>query len=546
MHETMLKGNRLVWVLIVTLTIILAGGFLYYVKTIQNDGSASDVTSGKTEIQQAVARTGDLTISASGSGELVPASSVDLSFQHSGTVLELNVNVGDQVQAGDVLATLQIDLSVTEREAELAGAQLQVLLAQQNLDQLYQDAQIEAAQALTAVEQARLSLEDLQDLDVELALAQQAVFEAEELIEDAEMALYIQNSSPSLEAYAIANASLMFKEKDLGEILDEIAGVEFQIKSAPNDLIRNRLNQQLLNLQLQLANQRVDYDQALYRYNVLDDAPNETELALADAQLATAQNQFADAQADLEKLQTGPDSSAIILAQAELSEAEADWERLKNGPDPEEVALAEAQLAKAEAELALVQQEQLILDLVSPLDGTVLSVNTSVLDRVSTGNTILTLADMRQPTVEVYMDETDLQQIQVGNKAEVIFDALPEKTFEGHIQEVDPSLSNTNNTSTVKALVKLDSLPNQFISLPNGFNAAVDIISGETTNAVLIPIEALHQQEDGGYIVYVINGNEVESRQVQVGLVDLTTAEILSGLQPGELVAIGNITIDQE
>jgi multidrug efflux pump subunit AcrA (membrane-fusion protein) len=128
----------------------------------------------------------------------------------------------------------------------------------------------------------------------------------------------------------------------------------------------------------------------------------------------------------------------------------------------------------------------------------------------------------------------------------VIFDALPEKTFEGHILEVDPSLSNTNNTSTVKALVQLDSLPNQLISLPSGLNAAVDIISGETTNAVLIPIQALHQQEDGGYTLYVINGDEVESRQVWVGLVDLTTAEILSGLQPGELVAIGNITIDQE
>lgn len=528
------------------MAVIFAGGFLYYAEAIQKNGSASNGSSGGTETQQAVARVGDLIISASGSGEVVPASSVDLGFQHSGTILELNVNLGDQVQAGDVLAKLQIDQSATEREAELAGAQLQVLLAQQNLDQLFQDAQIESAQALTAVEEARLTLEDLQDSELELALAQQAVFEAEELIEDARMALYILNSTPSQEAYAIANASLMFKEKNLGEIQDEIARVEFKIKSAPNDLIRNGLEQQLLNLQLELANQRVDYDQALYRYNALDDAPDETELALAETQLTVARNQLADAQADLEKLQAGPDSSAIVLAQAELSEAEGDWERLKNGPDPKEVALAEAQLAKAEAELALVQQEQLILDLVSPLDGTVLSVNTSVLDRVSTGNTILTLADMRQPTVEVHLDEIDLLQIQVGNKAEVVFDALPEKTFEGRIQEIDPSLSNTNNTSTVKALVQLDTLTNQFISLPNGFNATVDIISGETTNAVLIPIEALHQQEDGGYIVYIINGDEVESRQVQVGLADLTTAEILSGLQPGELVAIGNITIDQE
>lgn len=546
MRETVLKGKRLFWVLIVTLTMIFAGGFLYYAEAIQNKSSASDRSSGETETQQAVARTGDLTISTSGTGELMPALSVDLSFQHSGTILELNVNLGDQVQASDVLAKLQIDQSVTEREAELVGTQLEILLAQQNLDQLYQDAQIEAAQALTAVEEARRSLEDLQDSDLQLALAQQAVFEAKELIEDAEMDLYILNSSPPQEAYAIANASLMFKEKNLGEIQDEIARVEFQIKSAPNDIVRKRLEQQLLNLQLQLANQRVDYDQALYRYNVLDDAPDETELALAEAQLGAAQTQLVEAKNDLEELQSGPKNSAIILAQAQWDEAEAEWQRLKNGPDPADIALAKAQLAKAEAQLAMLEQDKLILDLASPIDGTVLSVNTSVLDRVSMGNTILTLADMRQPTVEVYLDELDLQHVQVGNRAAVVFDALPEKTFEGHIVEVDPSLSNVNNTSTVKALVQIDSLPDQFISLPNGLNAAVDIISGETTDAVLIPIEALHQQEDGGYIVYVINGDEVETRQVQVGLVDLTTAEIISGLQPGELVAIGIITIDQE
>lgn len=540
-----MKRNRLIWVILVTLTIIVAGGYIYYLTAGQNAGSGSEQASSATAIQQAVARTGNLTISVSGSGELVPASSADLSFQENGQLVELNANVGDQVQTGDILASLQIDLTLAEREAGLASAQLGVVIAQQHLDQLYKTEQIETAQALTAVEEAQRSLDDLKDMDLELALAQQAIYEAEEVIEEAEMALYIVNSSAPQEAYAIANASLLFKEKDLQEIQDQIAKVEYQIKSAPNETVRDRLKQQLLNLQLQLANQRVDYDQALYRYNSLDDAPDTIDLAVAEAQLAAAQAQLAEAHKDLEDIQTGPKSSAIAIAEAKLSEAEAAWERLKNGPDPAEIALAEAQLAKAKAELTLVEHDQLILDLISPMDGTVLSVNTSVQDRIN-NDTILTLADMGQPTVEVYLDEIDLQHVQVGYKAEVVFDAIPERIFPGHIIEIDPSLANVSNTSAVKALVQLDTLPNQFFSLPNGLNATVDIISGETTSAVLIPIEALHQQDDSSHIVYVINGEVAEPRTVQVGLVDLTTVEILSGLQSGELVTIGNVNIDQE
>jgi HlyD family secretion protein len=310
-------------------------------------------------------------------------------------------------------------------------------------------------------------------------------------------------------------------------------------------MVRDRLDQQLLYLRVQLAKQQVEYENALNKYNSMDDPPEAIDLAVAEAQLKTAQAQLAEAQNDWKEAQTGPQDGDLAMAEARLAEALAEWERLKDGPDPNDIELGEAQLAKAETKLAAVQGGQLVLDLVAAMDGTVLSISAQVGDRIS-NQIILTLADLRQPSVEVLLDEIDLANVQVGNRAEIIFDAMPELTFHGKIVEIDPSLSRVGNSQALRALVILDTLPNELIKIPLGLNAAVDIITGEATNAVLVTVEALEQKADGSYIVYVIDGEAVEPRPVQVGLIDATTAEIVAGLQPSEQVAIGNLNFDQE
>jgi RND family efflux transporter MFP subunit len=527
------------------LFVVIAGGFFYLTLSAASGDSNQGQLAGEDEIQGAVARTGDLILSVSGSGELVSVSEAGLSFQEQGELVELNVHVGDQVQTGDVLARLQIDQTAAELAANLTNAELEVLRAQQSLDQLYENAEFAAAQALVALEGAQLAVEELLDDELEQALAQQALHLAEEAVQEAEMNLYIVNSSPSQEAIDIAYASFLFKEKDLKEIQLRVAQTEYQFKSAPNQVVRDRLNQQILNLRVQLANQQLEYENALYKYNTLGDPPDMVDLTVGDAQLSTAQAQLAEAQKNWEEVESGPKESDLAVAEAKLGEAQAELDNLKDGPDPDEIVLAEAQLANAEAKLAMLQAEQLVLDLVAPMDGTVLSISAEVGDRIN-NQTILTLADLSQPSVEVYLDEADSADIQVGNQAEIIFDAIPELIFEGQVVEIDPGLSRIGNTQGLRVVVVLDPLPNELIKLHLGLNAAADIITGEATNAVLVTVEALEQQDDGSYSVFVINGETIEQRPVQVGLMDATTAEIVSGLQPREQVAIGNLNFDQE
>lgn len=539
-----MKRNRIAWIGL-ALFVIIAGGFLYLTLSAASGDSNQGQLAGEDEIQGAVARTGDLILSVSGSGELVSVSEAGLSFQEQGELVELNVHVGDQVQTGDVLARLQIDQTAAELAANLTNAELEVLRAQQSLDQLYENAEFAAAQALVALEGAQLAVEELLDDELEQALAQQALHLAEEAVQEAEMNLYIVNSSPSQEAIDIAYASFLFKEKDLKEIQLRVAQTEYQFKSAPNQVVRDRLNQQIFNLRVQLANQQLEYENALYKYNTLGDPPDMVDLTVGDAQLSTAQAQLAEAQKNWEEVESGPKESDLAVAEAKLGEAQAELDNLKDGPDPDEIVLAEAQLAKAKAKLAMLQAEQLVLDLVAPMDGTVLSISAEIGDRIN-NQTILTLADLSQPSVEVYLDEADSADIQVGNQAEIIFDAIPELIFEGQVVEIDPGLSRIGNTQGLRVVVVLDPLPSELIKLHLGLNAAADIITGEATNAVLVTVEALEQQNDGSYSVYVINGETIEQRPVQVGLMDATTAEIVSGLQPREQVAIGNLNFDQE
>ncbi len=537
--------KKVLWVAAAILVVVLSGGLLYIAVTGTAAATLQNQGQDETAIQQGVARSGELIVSVSGSGELAPASTTDLSFQEIGELVALNVKAGDEVQAGDVLARLEVDRTPAEQKADIASAELAVVLAQQVLDRLYENTQLDAARALAALEDVQQALDELSIIDTELASAQDEVAQAKEAIAEAELQIALLNATPSQEAIDIAYSSLLFKEKDLQDLEKQLARIENQIKSAPDKTVRDRLKTQLLNLEIRLLELQTDYDNALYKYNALGAPADPFEVSLAEARLATAQAQLEAALKELERVQAGPESGAIALAAAQLSQAQDEWEHLKDGPDPEKIALAEAELARAQAKLDLVLGEQLILDLVAPVDATVVAVNAAVGDRIG-NKPILSLADMDQLQVVVYIDETDLANVQVGNRAVVSFDALADMTFEGRITAVDPSLQVSSNTPAVQALVLLEPASHPLNDLPTGLNASVELIAGQVENAVLVPLEALQRESDNSYYVYVIEADGIERRPVEVGLMDLTTAQITGGLAAGEVVATGSLDVDQE
>ena len=513
------------WIYLIALLLLAAAGYAGYRVLTQTEAEAS----ASNQIQTASARRGELTVFASGAGQVVPATEVGLGFDESGTLLEILVKVGDRVQAGQVLARLETNQSEQDIALALAQAELDVLTAQQALDEIYASTQMDAAEALKAVEDAEQALEDLQSSDLRQAQALQAVAEAQEAVKEAERAYNGVRSTASESVIDAAYAELVLAEKQLKEMQGKFA----DYANKPDD------NLEKANLQLKLSQAQGAYDTALSYYNAVSGTGSELDLERTTAELATAQAELAEAQREWERVKDGPTPGEIALAEANREVARSKYEILKNGPDPAEIALAETNLANAQAQLAVAQEDQAVIDLVAPFEGTILSIDASVGETVST-EAMITLADLSQPLLQVYLDEGDFDKVAVGLEAEVVFDSLPDSTYTGQLTAVNPSLQTISNVSTIVAEVQLDEESfSKPLALPVGSNASVDVIGGRAENAVLVPVEALREIDPGEYAVFVMEDGEPRLRVVTVGLMDYTSAEITSGLEAGEIVTTG-------
>jgi HlyD family secretion protein len=502
-------SGRIGWILLVVVAALGAGGYYLY----NTYWQPSTVTAEEPALQTAVAQRGDLTVFASAAGVVIPNAEIGVGFEESGTLIELLVEVGDQVQEGQILARLQTDQTEEDIALLVAQAEMNVLKVQIDLDEIYESADMDTALALQAVETAEQALEELYNVDLKQAEALEAIAEAEDNLKEVEREYNNVRSTASQTVIDAAHADMILKEEKLKEAKDRF-----------NEYADKRdTNLTKANLQLILTAAQQDYDDAVIYYNSVTSTGSELDKAVTAAKLATAQAELANAQHEWELIKNGPSPGEIAIAEATLADAEAEWELLKEGPDPDEIAIAEAELANAEAELAEVQEEKAEHELLAPMDGTIMSIDASVGEKISTGS-IIQLADLSLPLLEIYLDETDLNNVGIGYEIEVVFDALPEEIFIGHVIQIDPSLQSVSGVQAVRVLAQLD--PESFSKpqyLPVGLNASVDVIGGRAENVVLIPVEALREISPGEYAVFRMENGEPKLRVVTIGLMDYTS-----------------------
>ncbi len=226
--------------------------------------------------------------------------------------------------------------------------------------------------------------------------------------------------------------------------------------------------------------------------------------------------------------------AALVVANASVQEAQWYLDAL-NGKDVPATATG-TNLAALETAKLNVQSAKAALDatqIYAPVDGTIMTVSANLGDNVSS-SAIIVMGDLSQLYLKTYVDESDYQMFQVGNKAQVVFNALPDQTFKGKVVEVDPALDTSSGSAVVSGLVQLD--PTK-VNLLMGMSASVTVVAGQAQDAVLVPLTALHQSAGGKYSVFVIQNGKTTEQPVTVGLKDLVNAQILSGLQPGDVVS---------
>jgi HlyD family secretion protein len=218
----------------------------------------------------------------------------------------------------------------------------------------------------------------------------------------------------------------------------------------------------------------------------------------------------------------------LAVAQANYDDALREWNRLKDGPDPEDVQAAQARVDAAKATLGMAS-------LTAPFNGTVTEVNSLVGDQVGMGTASFRIDDLSSLLVDVEIPEIDINQIKVGQKVTVTFDAIQGKTYNGEVMEVARAGDVVQGVVNFNVTLKLLDADEQVLP---GMTAAVNIIVQQLTDVLLVPSRAI-RMSDSKMVVYLLENNQAVPVEISVGASSDTYSEVLSGnVKVGDLIIL--------
>ncbi len=364
----------------------------------------------------------------SATGEVFPAEYAVLSFEIGGQVVVLNVEEGDTVQVGDVIATLEtrnLEAAVAQAEAAVAvaEAQLEEAKAGPRPEEIAAVAQqVSAAQARIEAAQNRRDFLFTDITDDEILAAADELAQAQLALEDAQEAMDT----------LLYNASVTDQSEfdyDEGDINPLSAG----------EMLAESIALSELTLQL-----------AQTEYADLIDGPDPERVRIEEARIGAATAERDAAAARLRLLQSQPFEDQIAIAEAGVGEAEA--------------ALVEAQ--------ALLAQAQII----APFSGTVTDVFIDQSEFIGPGEAILEMGDLETLRVETTdLNELDVAQIDIGSTVDVTFDALPD-AVSGTVTQISPKAEEGTGVNYT-TIIDLEDIPDD---LRWGMTAFVDITASDS------------------------------------------------------------------
>jgi HlyD family secretion protein len=472
---------------------------------------------------------GSLDVLVDASGNLQASQTALLVWRTSGTVEQVLVSAGQDVQAGEALAQLQ--RQTLPRSLILAEAER--LEAQKALDAL-RDSQARAAQLNKAVEDARQALEDARSPELAQARALEAVAQAQKVVEQAERNLAVIRALPSTQAIEQAHATRLLAERALEETQTQVRRVEAQLNRPQPAYfffdIKSLYRKILKNLELQLISRQAAFEKADQRYQALLTPPDPQDVLVAEGNVLKAQAELADAQLQYQRLLAGPTPGTIAVLEAQLEDARRAAERWRQGPDTAEVLAAEARLKAAEAALQMDQ-------LAAPFAGTITQVNIQPGDQASSGALAARLDDLSALVAVVQVSEIDVNRIRPGQEAELRFEAVPQRTYRGEVSYVSPVGNAINGVTSFEVKIRVVDA-DEYVR--PGMTTEAMIVVERLADVLLAPAQAL-RFENGQRVVDMQRGSQVVTVPVEVGASSNDLIQILQGdLQPGDVLLLNS------
>ena len=340
-----------------------------------------------------------------------------------------------------------------------------------------------------------------------------------------------------------------------------------------------------------------------------DSAAAEAGLKAADDNIKTMQAALDHDKSDLERMKAEYDRSELLFKEKLLAKQDFDLKRYTYEAQVAAIRESETRLTQAHA-----TREQMVAQLKSaqkriamnqagltrfddllqkrnfyaPLDGVVTNLPVRQGESVvpglqnQAGTIIMTIADMSLITAEVKVDETDIVNIKLGQVADITIDAIPNKTFKGHVSEIgntailrstgvaaSQSAISSQEAKDFKVVVALDNPPDE---IRPGLSCTAKITTATRQNVLTIPIQALTVRQKGDLEavstgkkaadttvkldpaaekakkeeltgVFVVENGKAQFHKVETGITGATDIEVLSGLKEGGQIITGSYQV---
>ena len=272
---------------------------------------------------------------------------------------------------------------------------------------------------------------------------------------------------------------------------------------------------------------------------------NQEEILSLDAQLVKAQTERESAQRNVEalkKLEQEGAASAGEVREAENALTRADAQltflqqkRTKRYSNAE-LARVQAQRTEAQAAFDAAQDVLSKSNVRAPFDGIVYSLPAKQGGFVNAGDLLLQVADLRTVLVRAFVDEPDVGRLAPGMPIEITWDAVPGRIWRSSVNAIPSTvkLRGSRNVGETTSIVD-----NKDLKLLPNINVGVTIIAAEHNNVVVVPREAVRTDDSKPYVLQIV-GHELQRREVETSLSNLTQVEVTHGLAAKDVVAINS------
>lgn len=208
------------------------------------------------------------------------------------------------------------------------------------------------------------------------------------------------------------------------------------------------------------------------------------------------------------------------------------------------------QLKQAEAGLEQSKDQLSKTKVVSPIDGRITSLDIKEGETAISGTTnivgssLMTIADPESMLAEINVDEADIADIEVGQKAEIIAIAFAEKPIIGKVVSIASSAKQAPGRQNLSFAVKLKLEAGQNISLRPGMSCRAEVFTQGEQELLAIPVKAIQTEEDNDQdlvenYVFVLKDGLAAKTQIVTGISDDSFQQVLNGLEQGASIITG-------